>query len=224
RGGSKGIPGKNIKLLGGKRLVAYSIEMARKFVPDEHICFSTDDDAIVKVVEGLGLKVPFKRPDYLASDEAGSFEVIQHALGFYQAQGIFYEKVILLQPTSPFRAKEDVEKTILACEAAVDMALTVKVASSNPYYILYEEDSLGWLQKSKAHHATRRQDVPVVYEVNGAVYAIQAKSIVNASSFAELKHLKKVVMPEERSLDLDTKLDWEFAEFLIQKGYITFND
>ncbi|MBD78427.1 MAG: CMP-N-acetylneuraminic acid synthetase [Crocinitomicaceae bacterium] len=223
RGGSKGIPGKNIKQLGGKPLIQYSIELARKFVPDSQICVSTDSDSIIEVVQSLGLQVPFKRPDDLASDEAGSFGVIKHALSHYLDLGKKVNKVILLQPTSPFRIAEDIKNSIRACKADTDMSMTVKETSSNPYYILYEEDKNGWLQKSKTHDAVRRQDAPVVYEVNGAVYAMQSESILKANSFADFKNLKKVLMPEERSFDLDNMLDWEFAEFLIEKGYVEIN-
>ncbi len=223
RGGSKGIPGKNIKHLGGQPLIKYSIEIAREFVRDELICISTDSDSIIETVENLGLNVSFKRPAYLATDKAGSFGVIKHALEFYLDLGQNIDKVVLLQPTSPFRSTKDISKAIEACSTGVDMAMTVKETNANPYYILYEEDEKGWLQKSKKHDAVRRQDVPTVFEANGAVYVMQSDSILKANSFADFKHLKKVVMPEERSLDLDNMLDWEFAEFLIQKGHITFN-
>ena len=108
RGGSKGIQHKNIKELGGKPLICYTIDVARQFITDDNICVTTDDDAIIKVVEDYGLKVPFKRPDYLATDTCGSNEVIQHAYKFYVEQGRNYDAILLLQPTSPFRRIEDV--------------------------------------------------------------------------------------------------------------------
>ena len=103
RGGSKGIPYKNIKLLNGKPLIYYSIDIARQFTTDNNICVTTDDERIIEVVESYGLKVPFKRPDYLATDTCGSSEVIQHAWKFYADKGTHYDAVLLLQPTSPFR-------------------------------------------------------------------------------------------------------------------------
>ena len=101
RGGSKGIPYKNIKELGDKPLICYSIDVARQLTSDENICVTTDDDAIIKVVEDYGLKVPFKRPDYLATDTCGSNEVLQHAYQFYIDKGMQYDLIVLLQPTSP---------------------------------------------------------------------------------------------------------------------------
>jgi len=108
RGGSKGIPHKNIKPLGGKPLICYSIDVARQITSDENICVTTDDDEIIKVVEDYGLKVPFKRPAELATDNCGSNEVILHALKFFEDKGKKVDRIILLQPTSPFRTKDDV--------------------------------------------------------------------------------------------------------------------
>ena len=114
RGGSKGIPHKNIKPLNGKPLICYSIDVARKFTTDEHICVTTDDDEIIKVVEDYGLKVPFKRPEELATDHCGSNEVIQHAYQFYTKQGVQYDAIMLLQPTSPFRKVEFLNEAVSA--------------------------------------------------------------------------------------------------------------
>ena len=105
RGGSKGIPHKNIKPLNGKPLIYYAIDVARQFVEDEDICVSTDGDDIIKTVEDYNLKVLFKRPAELASDTAGSDEVILHAVQYYEALGRLYDNIVLLQPTSPFRTK-----------------------------------------------------------------------------------------------------------------------
>lgn len=103
RGGSKGIPRKNIKLLAGRPLICYSIDVARALTSDENICVSTDDNEIIRVVEEYGLKVPFKRPDYLATDTATTNDVLLHALEYYEAQGKQYDVIVLLQPTSPLR-------------------------------------------------------------------------------------------------------------------------
>ena len=100
RGGSKGIPHKNIKELEGKPLICYTIDAARKFTTDDNICVSTDDDAIIKVVEAYGLRIPFKRPGYLATDNAGTNGVLLHALDFYERKGNQYDMVVLLQVTS----------------------------------------------------------------------------------------------------------------------------
>ena len=112
RGGSKGIPHKNIKPLNGKPLIYYTIDCARAICDDADICVSTDDDEIIQVVEDYGLKVPFKRPAELATDTAGTYEVLLHALNYYEQQGRHYDVVMLLQNTSPFRAAEHVKEAI----------------------------------------------------------------------------------------------------------------
>ena len=112
RGGSKGIPKKNIKHFGGKPLIYYTIDVARELASDEFICVSTDDDEIIDKVEKYGLKVPFKRPDKLATDHAGSYEVILHAVSFYENAGHRLDCIVLLQPTSPFRQPIHVNEAI----------------------------------------------------------------------------------------------------------------
>ena len=104
RGGSKGIPHKNIKKLNGKELITYSIDVARQLTSDDNICVSADDDNIIATVENYGLKVAFKRPIELATDSAGTNGVLLHALDFYENQGRTYDVIVLLQPTSPFRS------------------------------------------------------------------------------------------------------------------------
>ena len=145
RGGSKGIPGKNIKPLVGKPLIEYSIDVARQLVPDEHICVTTDSDEIIRVVEEYGLHVPFKRPAELATDHCGSNEVLQHALRFYIEHGFTPRVVLLLQPTSPFRKKEFLEEALSLYDETIDMVVSVKEAASNPYYNCFEEDQNGYL-------------------------------------------------------------------------------
>ena len=112
RGGSKGLPGKNIKKLAGKPLICYSIDIARQVADDEDICVSTDSAEIIEVVENYGLKVPFVRPTELSTDESTTNDVLRHALQFYKNNGKEYENIILLQPTSPLRTKEDIVNAI----------------------------------------------------------------------------------------------------------------
>ena len=141
RGGSKGIPGKNIKELNGKPLIYYTIDIARHLFKDEQICVSTDDDEIIKKVEAYSLKVPFKRPDELASDTASSNDVIQHALKYYRKQGKDYKYTLLLQPTSPFRTINDLEKYLDIANRHQDLEVIVSVVETdaNPYFVLFEE-------------------------------------------------------------------------------------
>jgi len=220
RGGSKGIPHKNIKLLNGKPLICYSIDVARQFTTDDNICVTTDDDEIIKVVEEYGLKVPFKRPDYLATDTCGSNEVIQHAYRFFAVKGIQYDAILLLQPTSPFRKVEFLKEAVALYDDSIDMVTSVKLSSCNPYYDGFEEDADGLLKISKGDGTIeRRQDAPSVWQQNGSIYVINPKSLME-KGLAHFTRIRKYPMSESYSVDLDTMLDWKMAELIIKEGIL----
>ena len=215
RGGSKGIPGKNIKPLCGKPLIAYSVEVARQLADDRDICVTTDDERIAQVVKNMGLDVPFMRPDYLATDGCGTYEVLLHAVKFYEELGRDYDTLVLLQPTSPMRTAEDVQAAIDAYTPDIDMVVTVTEAASNPYYNCYETDENGFLHISKGDGCyTRRQDAPKAWEYNGAVYVINIESL-KQGPLGSFRRRKMVEMSRERSVDLDTPLDWMVAEAIM---------
>lgn len=215
RGGSKGIPGKNIKPLGGKPLICYTIDVARAIVDDAHICVSTDDDQIIRIVEQYGLSVPFIRPAELATDTAGSYGVLLHALNFYESKGEHFDAVILLQVTSPFRTANHVHEALNLYNKDLDMVVSVKETDSNPYFLCFEEDAEGMLHISKGDgHYTRRQNCPPVYEYNGAIYIINPKSL-KSMPLSKFTKCRKYVMDKEHSVDLDNMMDWMIAEYLI---------
>jgi len=214
RGGSKGIPRKNIKPFDGKPLIYYTIDTARAIVPDEDICVSTDDDEIIKVVEDYGLKVPFIRPAELATDTAGTYEVLLHAVDFYEKHGIHYDAIILLQNTSPFRSAEHVKDALALYTPEVDMVVSVKECAANPYYCVYEEDQQGFLHVCKGDgNIFRRQDAPKVYEYNGAIYIINVE-VLKTTHMHKMQKRVKYIMDERSSFDLDTKNDWTIAEMI----------
>lgn len=219
RGGSKGIPKKNIRHLAGRPLIEYTIEVARQLVDEENICVSTDDDEIKRIVEELGLPVPFLRPPELATDKAGSYEVLLHALDFYAARGKKYEKLVLLQPTSPFRTAKHISEAMQLYTEGIDMITSVKVSHASPYFTLMEEDQAGWLQKSKPVQFVRRQDAPEVYELNGAIYIINIISLQKCP-ISYFTRVKKYVMEDAYSVDIDNPLDWLWAETLLEKGIV----
>ncbi len=220
RGGSKGIPHKNIKLLGGKPLICRAIDNARAVAPDSDICVSTDDSEIIQVVEDYGLKVPFIRPTELAADNSGTYEVLLHALSFYEQQGRTYDTIILLQPTSPFRRDEDIRGALELYSPDIDMVVSVTEARANPYYNCFETDSDGFLHVSKGDGKyIRRQDAPKAWEYNGAIYIINPQSL-KRKSLGEFKRRRMYEMDELHSLDLDTPLDWRIAELLIAENEI----
>lgn len=222
RGGSKGVPGKNIKLLNGKPLIQYTIEAALQITSKENIIVSTDSPEIKAVVEGLGLPVPFLRPEELATDTAGTYQVLLHALQHYQALGNTADKLVLLQPTSPFRTASHIQKAIALYSDQLDMVVSVKETEANPYYVLKEEDENGYLQPCKKGSFTRRQDCPKVWELNGAIYVINPRSL-QAGPMTEFKKIKKYEMDPQSSHDIDTQLDWQLAEQLVMdvKDYET---
>lgn len=217
RGGSKGIPRKNIKPLARIPLIHYSIAVARALSDDEHIIVTTDDEEIAEVARQIGLKVPYMRPKHLATDTANSRDVILDAMDYADRVGIDYDNVVLLQPTSPLRKVEDVENALNLYTSEVDMVVSVVESVVNPYYNCFETDAVGYLQVSKGDgRFTRRQDAPKVWEYNGAVYVINPKSL---RSMEMGKFTKKIpsVMLRERSIDLDTPLDWTIAELMISE-------
>ncbi len=219
RGGSKGVPRKNIKLLNGKPLIYYTIDAAREIVDDKNICVTTDDDEFIELVKSYGLKVPFKRPHELATDTSSTEEVIKHALSHYQNKGIYYEKIVILQPTSPFRKGKHINEALLLFKPNLDMVVSVKQTKSNPYYVLFEENEKGFLEKSKNGNFTRRQDCPSVWEYNGAIYIISTKSLLK-KSITQFKRIVKFEMDELSSLDIDSSLDWDFATYLLRNNMV----
>lgn len=218
RGGSKGIPKKNIKKLGGKPLIEYTISAAREVFEDKEIIVSTDDLKIKKVVEGTGLKVPFLRPNYLSTDTANTRDVLIHAIDFVESQGKDVDVLVLLQPTSPFRKGHHIREAfdLFKEHQGLDMVVSVKETDANPYYVLFEEDEHGFLTKSKEGNFTRRQDCPTVWECNGAIYIINIKTL-RKRSISEFERIKKYPMDRSCSLDIDDEYDWLMAEQFLTK-------
>ena len=218
RGGSKGIPHKNIKPLNEKPLIYYTIDVARAITTDENICVSTDDKEIISVVEDYGLKVPFVRPAELATDTAGTYEVLLHALDYYENHGRHFDVLVLLQTTSPFRRADQVKEALNLYSPKLDMVVSVKECAANPYYCVFEEDQNGYLHVCKGNgDIFRRQDAPKVYEYNGAIYVMNPE-VLKTTHMHKMTKRVKYVMDDFSSFDLDTMWDWKMAEMLMKKG------
>lgn len=214
RGGSKGLPGKNIKDLCGKPLIAYSIDVARAFTDDENICVSTDSEEIKKVVEEYGLKVPFLRPDYLATDTATSNDVLVHAVNYYKEQfGKEYKKLCLLQPTSPLRTAGDVAGAMELYRDDIDMVMAV--TKSHAPAVLVEEDEDGYLQSVFNKKGLGRQLVVEKFDVNGAVYIMSIQSLLEKGMPGFTKRVK-YVMSKEHSVDIDDIYDFMLVETIMK--------
>jgi N-acylneuraminate cytidylyltransferase len=217
RAGSKGLPGKNTKLLGNKALIEYSIDFAlENMLPDDILCVSTNDPDVIAILKNRQIDIPFIRPDNLSNDTSGMHEVIEHALLHYKSCGIYFNCILLLQPTSPFRLKEDIKNIYQKFDSSIDMVVSVKCTKENPYFNLFEENEFGYLIKSKTGYFERRQDSPIIYAYNGSMYLINVDSI-STSKLHELKKIKKIIMPEERSVDIDNEADWILTEFYLKK-------
>lgn len=217
RAGSKGIPRKNIRLLGGRPLIHYAIDTARQLAPDSHIILSTDSEEIADVARQTGLPVEYMRPPELATDTAGSREVILDAMDHADRCGIPYDKVCLLQPTSPLRSVDDVRRCLEAYSPEIDMAVSVVEVEANPYYNCFEPDpESGFLHISKGDGLyVRRQDAPPAWQFSGAVYVINPGSIRRMSLGAMPRRIGVPTDPA-RCIDLDTPLDWELAETILR--------
>ncbi len=222
RGGSKGVPKKNIKNLGDKPLIAWSIDAAKKSNLIDKIMVSSDSEEILSVAKNFGAETPFIRPAYLASDTASSKDVLIHAIDFYKEKNSHFDYIVLLQPTSPFRKEGDIDKAIKkAIDTNADMVVSVKETSANPYYVLFEENENGFLEKSKKATFTRRQDCPDVYEYNGSIYIIKVSALIEKDSLS-FAHTVKFLMDEMHSVDIDTPIDFGFAQYLIENRLIQF--
>ena len=198
-------------------LIQYTIEAAREIFLDENIIVSTDDRLIKNTVENIGLEVPFLRPKELATDTSGSTEVLLHALDFMKSKGKIYDTVLLLQPTSPFRTSQHIIEAVKLYEKEKpEMVVSVKETKANPYYVLREDNTDGFLEPSKQGKFTRRQDCPKVWELNGAIYVINIRCLLK-KKFSDFKKVIKYVMDEKTSVDIDDEIDWTLAEILASK-------
>lgn len=216
RGGSKGIPRKNIKPLLGKPLIGYTLEAAREVFPDEEICVSTDDPEIKAYVEDCGLEVPFMRPARLSGDTTGRREVLLHALRHYREKGERPEAVVMLQPTSPLRQARHIREAMAVYTPELEMVASVMETDANPYYVLFEENSEGFLEPSKEGHFERRQDCPRVWQLNGAVYVVNPEAL-RERHHHQFRKTKKYVMDRVSSVDVDTMFDWHVAETFLKR-------
>lgn len=215
RGGSKGVPGKNIKMLGDKPLINYTVEAARQIFDDRDILVSTDSEEIRDEVLKTGLEVPFLRPASLSTDEAPTYEVLLHAINFMESNGIHHESLLLLQPTSPFRTAKHIEEALQLYSPDIEMLVSVKETDANPYYVLREENEEGFLVPSKTGTFTRRQDAPRVWEINGALYIMNVQAL-KEKSYSQFSRIKKYEMDEVSSHDIDTMFDWLVAETIVK--------
>lgn len=215
RGGSKGLPGKNILPLNGKPLICYTIDAARGLFDDKDIFISTDSIEIKEVVENYGLPVPKLRPSHLATDTASTVDVLLDFLETSAKETPTH--IILLQPTSPLRNSRHLLEALELVNDNVEMVVSVSESDANPYWNIFEENKDGFLVKSKEGIFSRRQDVPPVYTFNGAIYIISTKALLEKRTL-HFGRIIKYVMDKKSSIDIDDQLDFELAQFLIKNN------
>lgn len=219
RGGSKGVKNKNIKLLNGKPLIAYTIDQAKQSGLFEHIVISTDSDAIASTAQEYGAEVFFKRSDEMASDTAGKLDVIRDAFKRSETYyGCTFDTLIDLDATAPLRSIQDIIDSYRQfLQNDNDNLISAMPSRRSPYFNLVEIDALGKVTLSKKLDGSivRRQDAPKSYDMNASIYIWKRDVILNENSIF-LDSTGLYVMPEERSIDIDTELDFKFVEFLME--------
>jgi CMP-N,N'-diacetyllegionaminic acid synthase len=210
RGGSKGLPRKNIVDLGGKPLIAWTILAAQESAYIDRLIVSTDDQEIADAARKWNCDVPFIRPDELAGDDASSVDVVIHAL---QTLDTDHDYVVLLQPTSPFRTGADIDGCLEQCEQSnAPVCVSICNVDKSPYWMVSkdEQNNLRNILETPVP-VSRRQDLPEVYALNGAVYAAEVDWIRANKAFL-MENTLGYVMPRERSLDIDTEFDLSLAK------------
>ena len=220
RGGSKGIPGKNIKPLAGKPLVAYTFDSVQESKYLTQTVVSTDDKEIAETCKSVGLEVPFMRPDDLAADKSPTLPVIKHALEFFAAQGQTFDAVCLLQVTSPFRESGLIDKAIEKfIETGADALVSVLAVPHeyNPHWV-FEPTENGFLKIATGEDEiiTRRQALPQAFIRDGAIYITKTEVILNQNSLYG-KTLSYIENKSDIHVNLDTMDDWAKAEQLLNK-------
>lgn len=219
RGGSKGVPRKNVREVGGKPLIVHTINHALNWPRPTDIVVSTDDEEIRQVATENGAEAPFLRPESLATDDAAKLPVIQHATRQMERENsITYDYIVDLDATAPLRTVEDIEQCFeTASEDEVTNAYTVTEADKNPYFNMVEldEDGYAHLSKELDEEVVTRQSAPSVYAMNASVYVYNREFLKGADS-VHGERTKVSVMPPERSIDIDRPLDLKFVEFLME--------
>lgn len=218
RGGSKSILGKNIKFLAGKPLIAWTIEIALQCKDISRVIVSTDDQEIAEVARQWGAEVPFIRPTELSQDDSSHISVVLHAIHWLEEkEGYRPNYIMLLQPTSPCRTVEDIQITIqLAKNHDAIAVMSVCEAANHPYktYKIIENGTLEYFIPSNIEYKYR-QSLPKVYEENGAIYLNKRSSLLQHQTFLPSGTIA-YVMPQERSLDIDTPWDFYIADLVLR--------
>jgi len=221
RGGSKGLPGKNIRSLAGKPLIAWSIEHAKSVNRISRVLVSTDSEEIAQVSREYGAEVPFMRPEELASDTSPEWLSWKHLLNYLkEADGELPDVLISVPTTAPLRHPKDIDKCLDEFEKnQSDAVVTISDAHRNPYFnmVTARQDGTVSIVNSTASISDRRQDAPVVYDMTTVAYAVSPSFVLSSESIFDGR-VRAVHIPVHRAIDIDTLLDFEIAEFLMNRN------
>ncbi len=222
RGGSKGVPGKNIRPLLQKPLIAYTIEAAKLSRYIEDLIISTDDLQIADIAKEYGAAVPFMRPANLASDTTSKWPVFIHAVEtFEKLTGKIVDYLVDLDVTVPLKSSEDIDGAIQMAiqNPEVDVVITGYEPERNPYFNMMEVDSNGYAEivKKTASPIVRRQDAPLVYSLTPAAYVVKKSALYDFEHWSKAK-CKIFPIPRNRAIDIDTELDFKIVEFLMKNN------
>lgn len=219
RGGSKGLPGKNIRPLGGKPLIAWSIEHALAVTRIERVIVSTDSEEIAIVARNYGAEVPFIRPTELAQDDSSEWLAWRHALNYLnETTGALPDVMVSVPTTAPLRLSIDIENCLDEYEKGnADMVITVTDAHRSPYFNMVKTNADGTvgLVNPPQSSVIRRQDAPIVYDMATVCYAANPEFVMTHNNIFE-GFVKAVHVPKERAIDIDTLLDFQIAESLLK--------
>jgi len=219
RKGSKGVPGKNVKLLNGKPLLYYTIQHAKSSGLFDHIVISTDSEEIQEIGRSHGAQSWFLRPNEFATDEAPKIPAIRHALleseKYFRKQ---FDVLVDLDVTSPLREVEDIKRAYKQfIDDDADVLITACESKKNPYFNMVEKvNGHVELVKNLEQPIGRRQEAPKVFDMNASIYIWKRDVLLNSDTLFT-KRTSLYIMPEERSIDIDSNLDWEFVEFIFSK-------
>ncbi len=218
RGGSKRLPNKNILDLAGKPLIAWSIIEGQKTKVIDTLIVSTDSTKIAGVCRQYGVEIPFIRPKELATDTATSIDVVKHAVSFYKAKEIYFDFIIILQPTSPLRIFEDIDDAFNKINDDTRCIVSVCKSEHPPLWsnTLPEDLSMKDFIPTKFSNK-RSQDLPTYYRLNGAIYISEINYLIENNGFFG-KKTKAFIMPQERSVDIDSEIDFEFCRLMKKKN------
>lgn len=213
RGGSVGVPRKNVRSLLGKPLIGWTIEQALSAPSIDEVYVSTEDDEIARVAADFGATVPYRRPDDLAGSASAKLPVIAHLVDHLESTGVTIDRIVDLDPTSPLRSVEDIENAVGLLDEHTDVVITASLSDKNPYFNMVERKDDGRVGLVVPSASTSRQEAPPVYAMNASIYVWHRHTLSTGLWDGRTRLYE---MPRERSVDIDSEIDFRLVELLME--------